>query len=113
MSARDSRPMRAKKAATQQTNARIMTVNEAAEAYPDEWIFMQIMEYDEHQHPAAGIVIAHDRRRSALTDIEMATVKNPPPDARAFTTYLGPIFCSNEEWREYLARQRAARERGA
>jgi hypothetical protein len=112
MSARESRPVRAKKAATKQTNARIVTINEAAEAYPDEWIFFKITEYDEHQHPVAGTVIAHDRRRSALTEIEITVVKNPPSDALGFMTYVGPRFCSNEEWRAYLAQQQDARERG-
>ena len=99
-------------AAPQQASAPILTINEAAEAFPGEWIFMQVMEHDEDSWPSAGIVLAHHPRRAALVETEIATAKNPPPDARGFVTYRGPLFRTNEEWRAYLERGQAARDRG-
>lgn len=91
----------------------IMAVNEAAEAFPGEWIFMQVTEQDEHGHAAAGIVLAHDRERRALVEMEIAMGKSPPPGTRAFYTYKGPRFTTTAAWKEYLERKRATREHGS
>lgn len=86
---------------------RPMTVNEAAEAYPGEWILMMVTEHDERQHPVAGIVVVHDRRRSALVEPTIAFCKRPPPEARGFYTFSGPRFRTRAEWEAYTARRRA------
>ena len=93
-----------------------MTVNEAAETFPGEWIFMQVTEQDEHGHAAAGIVLAHHRSRKVLAETEVAVLKaakeSPPLGTLTFTTYNGPLFCSTAEWRDYRARRQAEREAG-
>lgn len=92
----------------------VLTLNEAAEAYPDEWVFMQVTERDERGSPEAGIVLAHRRSRKALVETEIAVGKaariSLPVGARGFTTFKGPRFRTNEEWRAYRARMQAARD---
>jgi len=87
---------------------RILTVNEAAEAYADEWIFMQVTEYDQHHRPAAGIVLVHHRSRRGLAATEIAVMKSPPAEARGFYTFDGfPHFDSYEQLEAYQKRRQA------
>jgi hypothetical protein len=90
-----------------------MTVNEAAEAFRGEWIFMQVMEMDEHQYPVAGIVLAHHANRAGIQQTILDVIKDPPPDARGFFTYLGPRFRTTQEWRDYLQQERSAQNDGS
>jgi hypothetical protein len=90
-----------------------MTINEAAAAYPDEWIFMLVTEEDEHGRSTAGKVLLHNRSRKKLADDTVALLKDvrkAPPDALAFDTYKGPLFDSREEWLAYQAKERAAHD---
>jgi hypothetical protein len=64
---------------------------------------MQVTEHDEHGHAVAGVVLAHDRRRRALVQTEIAMGKSPPPGTCAFYTYKGPRFTTTEAWRQYMA----------
>ena len=85
----------------------VMTINEAAEGYPDEWIFMLITKKDERGHSTAGEVLLHNRSRKTLADDTVALLKDvreAPPDALAFYTYKGPRFSTHEEWLAYRAR---------
>jgi hypothetical protein len=85
----------------------VMTINEAAEAYPDEWIFMMVTEEDERGLSTAGKVLLHSRNRKKLADDTVALLKGvreAPPDARAFYTYKGLRFNTHEEWLAYRAR---------
>ena len=90
--------------------ARVLTVNEAAEAFPGEWIFMQVTDEDERGHAVAGIVLAHHPTRDGIQPAIMDIIKDPPRDTRGYYTFHGPQFSSTEEWRTYLAQQRVARD---
>jgi len=94
-----------------------MTVNEAADAYPDEWIFMHVREWNKHGHAHAGIVLAHyadDREISPVLRKTVEEVKqNPAAFAGGFMMYRGPMFTTNEEWLAYRRRQKAARDHNA
>jgi len=93
---------------------RIMTVNEAAEAYPDEWIFMKVMEQNEHGHAAAGIVVAHHRTRDGIQPVMMDTfVHNPVEHPLGFYSYNGLRFKTRPEAEAYRVGKREKRDRGA
>jgi hypothetical protein len=90
-----------------------MTINEAAAAYPDEWIFMMVTQKNERGLSSAGKVLLHNRSRKKLADDTVALLKDVrqvPPDALAFDTYKGPLFDSHEEWLAYKAKERAAHD---
>jgi len=85
----------------------VMTINEAAAAYPDEWVLMMVTQQNEHGHSSAGKVLLHNRSRKQLADDTVALLKDvreAPPDARAFYTYKGPRFSTREEWLAYRER---------
>jgi hypothetical protein len=91
----------------------VLTINEAAAAYPDEWIFMLVTQKNERGLSSAGKVLLHNRSRKALADDTVALLKDvrkAPPDALAFYTYKGPRFDSREEWLAYQAKERAAHD---
>ena len=91
----------------------VMTINEAAEAYPDEWILMLITEKDERGLSVAGKVLLHNRSRKALADDTVTLLKDvreAPSDALAFYTYKGPRFDSHETWLAHKAKERAAHD---
>jgi hypothetical protein len=91
----------------------VMTINEAAAAYPDEWILMMVTKKNERGLSGAGKVLLHNRSRKRLLDETVALLKGvreAPPDALAFTTYKGPLFDSREEWLAYKAKERAAHD---
>ncbi len=113
MTARSTGPRKRRADDPRPTDVPILTINDAAELYRDEWIFMQVMERDEHQHAAAGIVLAHHPKRDGIQQTILDVIKNPPPDARGFITFRGPLFRTNEEWHAYLEREQAARDRGS
>jgi hypothetical protein len=91
----------------------VLTINEAAEAFPDEWIFMMVTKKNQRGLSSAGKVLLHNRSRKRLADDTVALLKDvrvAPPDALAFTTYKGPLFDSHEEWLAYQAKERAAHD---
>jgi hypothetical protein len=45
---------------------RPITIDEASDHYPDEWVFMRVTACTEHDTPTEGIVVAHSRRRGSL-----------------------------------------------
>src|SRR5215213_2995064 len=81
----------AKHRANESDGAPEMTWNEAAEAYPNEWIFMEVTERDEHKWPWRGRILAHDRRRAAIDPIVMDVLLRvkqtgiAPPDTIGYT----------------------------
>ena len=93
---------------------RVMTRNEAAAAYPNEWIFMQVTQDGDDGWPRAGIVLAHHPKRWGISDAEIAVMSNPPDGAIGYSTFYGvPLFRTHEEAEAYRANQRAARDRRA
>jgi hypothetical protein len=91
----------------------VLTINEAAAAYADEWIFMLVTQQNEHGHSTAGTVLLHNRSRKKLADDTVALLKDvreAPPGALAFYTYKGPLFDTREEWLAYKAKERAAHD---
>jgi len=87
----------------------ILTVNEAAEAYPGEWIFMKVMKVGERNEPLAGIVLAHHRTQAGINPVVMDVIRNPPMHAPGFYTYNGLRFTNRADVEDYLARKQAAR----
>jgi len=91
----------------------VVLVNDAAAAYPDEWIFMMVTEKDRRGHSVAGKVLLHHRNRKALADATVALlgeIREAPPDALSFYTYKGPRFDSHAEWEAYKAQDQAAHD---
>lgn len=87
-----------------------MTINEAAGAFPGEWILMQVTDEDDRGEPLAGIVLAHHPKRDGIQQTIMDVVKNPPAGSHGFYTYFGPPFRTTDEWQAYVAQQRAAHD---
>jgi hypothetical protein len=52
-----------------------MTVDEARDRYPGEWVLMRVFEFDEHHHPLRGYVLRHSRSRKAISN---RLAKEPP-----------------------------------
>ncbi len=65
---------------------RIETVDEMFDRYPDEWIYFEVVEEDEYEHPTLGILIAHHPDRDGLHELIM---KNRVTHGAVF--YTGPI----------------------
>jgi hypothetical protein len=94
-------------------STRVMSFDEATRAYPDEWLFMQIMKMGGDGWPEEVIVLAHDRKRSVISDVEIAVMSVPPPGVIGYETIFGgPYFRTSEEWHAYYEAQQAARGRG-
>jgi hypothetical protein len=94
--------------------ARVMTLDQAVEAFPDEWIFTQITHDDRDDRKVAGIVLAHHPRRSGISATEIAVMSNPPSGAVGFYTFHGvPRIRSHDEWLAFQASQSTRDDRRA
>ena len=71
---------------------RIETVDEMFDRYPDEWIYFDIVEEDEYEHPTLGILIAHHPDRDGLHELIM---QNRVTHGAVF--YTGPIVPEGHE----------------
>jgi hypothetical protein len=88
----------------------VVSFDEATRAYPNEWLFMQIMKMGADGWPEEVVVLAHDRKRSVISDVEIAVMSAPPEGVIGYQTIFGgPYFRTNEEWDAYYAAQQAAR----
>jgi len=89
---------------------RVMTFDEATRTHPNEWLFMQIMKMGSDGWPEEVVVLAHNRKRSVISDVEIAVMSAPPEGVIGYQTIFGgPYFRTNEEWDAYYAAQQAAR----
>lgn len=84
----------------------ILSVNETAAQYTGEWILMKVTEYDEHQHPSRGEIIAHSPRRARISK---AFAKEPPraqiPPGTLYYIYQAyPRIKTFEEWSTLIDR---------
>lgn len=48
------------------THAALVTVDEAADLFPGEWILMRVTEFDEHHTPVRGEIVKHNRSSSRV-----------------------------------------------
>jgi hypothetical protein len=117
MTAQRPSPHEPDRTASESPETRIMTLNEAADAYPGEWIFMNVKEIDEHDQPVAGIVLAHHPTEDGIQPVIMRTIEDLKQNRSAYTggfmAYCGPRFRTNEEWQMYRRRLKAARDHSA
>lgn len=45
-----------------------LTVEEVRERYPDRWVLMRVVEFDEQRRPRRGYVLRHSRSRKAISN---------------------------------------------
>jgi hypothetical protein len=58
---------------TKQTDNNIELVSDMMSRYPDEWIFFEVVEYDQYERPYKGILRAHHPDRDKIHEIVMGT----------------------------------------
>jgi hypothetical protein len=68
----------------------LLTVDEAAERYRDQWVLMKVVERDERHQPARGFVLAHSFDEQ---EVNAALAKEPPlgalpPEERTHSYYV-------------------------
>ena len=47
-----------------------LSIDEAADLYPGEWIFMKVLAVDEHDSPVRGQILAHSPHRIGIVQAE-------------------------------------------
>jgi hypothetical protein len=84
-----------------------LSVDEAAEVYANEWIFMEVTERDEFDAAARGIILDHHPRQdgidATITEV-IAEVKAGivPDHVRGYYVFYGVrLFRTKAEWNEY------------
>ena len=82
----------------------MVSVDDAAEAHPGQWILMKVTEVSAYDAPVAGIVVATSPTRDGIQPILMDRLVHNPPDGRYLTLFGGKIPRTPEEWRELLDR---------
>jgi hypothetical protein len=89
-----------------QTNTaaqRPVTVNEASDMYPGQWILMRVLETDEHDEPVTGLIVATGPTRDSIQDAVMEHVVRRR-DGRYFVFSELRRFSSRAEWEPFMKR---------
>lgn len=77
---------------TKKQTDRIETVEEMFDRYPDEWIYFDVVEEDEYEHPTKGILVAHHPDRKGLHKLIMQNRVT-----HGAVLYTGPIVSEGHE----------------
>jgi hypothetical protein len=86
----------------------VLTVDEAADAFAGEWLFMEVTERDERDEPLRGRILAHHPRREGIQPTMMTVVaeikaSQTPADVRGYyVTYGFRRFRTVAEWRDHM-----------
>ncbi|MDM8531018.1 hypothetical protein QUF63_07585 [Anaerolineales bacterium HSG25] len=66
-----------------------LTIEEVKEQYPDEWVAIEITEFDQQNKPQKGIVIAHSVHRDDIVE-PTRELYQQKPDVKTYTFFAGP-----------------------
>jgi hypothetical protein len=80
------------------TTESILSVEEAIERYPDEWIFMEVTAEDEYHAPSHGLLLAHHPKRGVIQRSIMKTIGTRRGDEIYYLFYGERRIKSREEW---------------
>lgn len=82
-----------------------LTVDEAVELYPDEWMLMQVTELEQGV-PSRGLIVAHTKTRDAIQATVIETLTSAKRTGKKYYLFCGfHRLHSAEEWRDALARE--------
>ena len=82
-----------------------MTIDEAVELYPGEWMLMQVLERDDYHSPSRGVIVAHRQTRGGIQKTLIRILIEAKGSARQYYFFCGfRDLRSPEEWQEALER---------
>jgi hypothetical protein len=68
-------------------NGKVELVSKMFEKYPDEWIFFEVVERDEHEHPWKGVLLLHGPDRGEVYERALEIrQKTPMKEVAVFFT---------------------------
>jgi len=73
-----------------ETQAQVLSVDEAIARHPNEWIFMQVTGEDEYHAPSYGVILAHHPERDDIQRTIMATIAARKGDERYYVFQAYP-----------------------
>lgn len=76
----------------EQQTERIETVEMMFTRYPNEWIYFEVVEEDEYEHPTKGVLIAHHPDREKLHEMIMQSKVT-----YGAVLYTGPVVPEGHE----------------
>jgi hypothetical protein len=88
---------------------RPVTINEASDMYPGQWILMRVTESDEYDEPVAGLIVTTGPTRDSIQDAVMEHVVRRR-DGHYFVFSDLKRVSSRAEWEE-IVRRATERER--
>ena len=110
-SANDARDDDADSFSERPTGDAEMSVDEAVEVYANAWIFMEVTERVEHDHPLRGRILDHHRRRDQIQPTVMRvltavkTAGKAPEHVRGYYAFYGVrLFRTTKEWEDCTRR---------
>lgn len=65
-----------------------LTIEEIETRYTDEWVLVEITEFDDNEEPTKGIVINHQSNRELLTET-IKKIRKTKPQTQIYTFYTG------------------------
>ncbi|MGE0540939.1 MAG: hypothetical protein AB7R89_12245 [Dehalococcoidia bacterium] len=80
-----------------------MTVNEASDRYPGQWILMRVLETDEYDEPVSGLIVTTGPTRDSIQDAVMEHVVRRR-DGHYFVFSDLKRISSRREWEEIMER---------
>jgi hypothetical protein len=80
-----------------------VTVNEASDMYPGQWILMLVLETDEHDEPLTGLIVTTGPTRDSIQDAVMEHVVRRR-DGHYFVFSDLKRIHSRREWEEIMER---------
>ena len=80
-----------------------ISVDEAADLYPGEWILMKLTAYDENRLPAAGWILAHGKTRRSINKTFVKALEEDLNPALPYYIFQGYHYLrTGERWQEVL-----------
>lgn len=80
-----------------------MTVDEAVDLYPEQWILMRVTACEEGGFPTEGFVVAHSKRRGSIQPAVIRAVTTAKQEGAHYYVFYGQHDLRTvEEWRAVL-----------
>ena len=84
--------------------SRPMTIDEAVEAYPGQWMLIKVTAVNKYDAPAEGIVVAVGPTRDSIQDAVMEHLVHRRPDSSYYVTSGYKRLRTREEFEELVRR---------
>jgi hypothetical protein len=95
--------MTAKPRETSVAEQQPITINEASDRYPGQWILMKVTESDEHDEPVAGLIVTTGPTRDSIQEAVMEHVVRRR-DGRYFVFSELRRLSTRAEWEPIVQR---------